>query len=285
VSVINYDKPVADFIAGLDATGHVTHRSYRKKSVTLHHNGGRLSLQGILNVWKTRPASAHFQSDRNGDLGQYVRVHEYAWACGNKLGNIESINIEMANETLAPTWRVGEETWRSAARLAGWLFAHVIDGRPRPSRSNLHYHHYWKATECAGPYMDSIYGLVLAEAQRWYDTFSNRSANLTISTKAIAHAYGGKPMNVTDAWFADARQVLAWGTKLAHTPVDPHSLEAWIYRVHNDQYGSAGELYRACIGNLQRYHGFPENLDYVVKLLLEMKRYGYAIYNYEGKQL
>jgi hypothetical protein len=175
MSVIAYDKPVANFIAGLNATGHVTHRSYKKKSVTLHHNGGRLSLQGILDVWKVRPASAHFQVDGGGRIGQYVLWHEYAWHAGNTTGNIESIGIEMANSTLSPTWRVSETTWREAARLAGWLFANVIDGRPRPSRSNLFYHHHWKSTLCAGPYMDSVYNDVLAEAQAWYDYFRRKN--------------------------------------------------------------------------------------------------------------
>ena len=59
---IQYDLPIKNFIAGLDATGHVTHNSYNKKSVTLHHNGGRLSLEGILEVWKTRPASARINN-------------------------------------------------------------------------------------------------------------------------------------------------------------------------------------------------------------------------------
>lgn len=170
-TVSGYDKPIADFVNALSATGHVTHVKYKKKSVTLHHNGGRLSLQGILNVWKVRPASAHFQSNATGQLGQYVHVQEYAWAVGNTVGNQESISIEMANQLLAPTWKVADVTWQSAARLAGWLFANVIDGRPAPSKSNFFYHHHWKPTECAGPYMDSIYDKVLAEAQKWYEHF------------------------------------------------------------------------------------------------------------------
>lgn len=171
MTTINYDKTIRDFIAGLNATGHVTHRSYKKKSVTFHHNGGRLSLQGILDVWKTRPASAHFQVDRAGAVGQYVKVNEYAWATGNTQGNIESISIEMADETLAPSWKVNPVTWRSAARLAGWLFANVIDGRPRPSKSNVFVHHHWKSTDCAGPYIDSIFNDLLEEVQTWYDHF------------------------------------------------------------------------------------------------------------------
>lgn len=193
MSVIAYDKPIVDFIAGLNATGHVTHRSYKKKSVTLHHNAGNLSLQGILNVWKTRPASAHFQVDAGARIGQYVLWHEYAWHAGNTTGNIESIGIEMANSTLSPSWRVAEVTWREAARLSGWLFANVIDGRPRPSRSNLFYHHHWKATNCAGPYMDSVYNDVLAEAQEWYDYF--RRKNTPPSTddwEAIMALYNSK---------------------------------------------------------------------------------------------
>jgi hypothetical protein len=167
---IKYDLPIANFIAGLDATGHVTHRNYTKKSVTFHHNGGRLSLAGILEVWKTRPASAHFQSDAAGRIGQYVGVYEYAWATGNTQGNIESISIEMADKTLAPTWIVDPVTWRAAARLAGWLFANVI--KAAPTRNNVFVHHHWKSTDCAGPYIDRIFNDLLLEVQAWYKIFT-----------------------------------------------------------------------------------------------------------------
>lgn len=170
MTTINYDQPVKDLIAEHNKSGHVTHKSYKKKSVTLHHNGGRLSHEGILNVWKTRPASAHFDCDKNGKVAQYVKVNEYAWAAGNTQGNIESIHIEMANETLAPEWRVAEATWKSAARLAGWLFAKVI--KARPSNSNFFVHNHWKATICAGPHIKKVWPKIMAEAQRAYDEFT-----------------------------------------------------------------------------------------------------------------
>lgn len=176
MTTINYDLPVKDLIAGLDATGHVTHTSYKKTSVTIHHNGGRLSHEGVLEVWKTRPASAHFDADSKGAIAQYVRVHEYAWATGNTTGNIGSVSVEMCDLTLAPDWVVAEGTWKAAARLAGWLFVHVIEGAPRPSSANLHYHHFWKSTDCAGPYMDKVYSQLLAETQRWYDHFKSPAA-------------------------------------------------------------------------------------------------------------
>ncbi len=168
-ATIAYDRTVSNLIDELSATGHVTHRSYKKKSVTLHHNAGRLTHQGVLNVWKTRPASAHFDVDAAGAVAQYVKVSEYAWAAGSLKGNQESIHIEMANSKLSPTWEVADATWKNAARLAGWLFFKVIGARP--SKSNLFYHSHWSATACAGPFMDKIYDKVLAEAQKHYDAF------------------------------------------------------------------------------------------------------------------
>ena len=182
-ATIPYDRPVANFIDELSATGHVTHTSYKKTSVTLHHNAGRLSHQGVLDLWRERPASAHFDVDAAGAVAQYVKVHEYAWAVGNTVGNQSSISIEMANKTLAPNWKVDEATWKNAARLAGWHFAEVIG--ERPSRSNLFYHHHWSSTVCAGPYMDQIYDEVLAAVQVAYDHFKDAHPTLRPDTEPV----------------------------------------------------------------------------------------------------
>src|ERR1700712_933423 len=111
MTTIAYDKSMADFVAGLSATKHVTHTKYKKTSVTFHHNGGNLTHAGILSVWKTREASAHFDIDSHGRAAQYVHVQEYAWAVGNRSGNESSISIEMANSSFSPKWEVAEITW------------------------------------------------------------------------------------------------------------------------------------------------------------------------------
>lgn len=179
-ATIPYDLPVKNLIDELSATGHVTHRSYVKKSVTLHHNGGRLSHEGCLRVWQTRPASAHFDVDAQGKVCQYVKVNEFAWHAGNTQGNRESIGIEMANSTTSPSWRVAEVTWKAAARLAGWLFAKVI--KARPSSSNLFVHSHWAATACAGPYIKSVWSQVMAETVKWYNYYT-QSKPSTPATK------------------------------------------------------------------------------------------------------
>lgn len=200
MSLINYDRPVTDLRAGLNATGHITHANDRKTMVTLHHNGGgpRFSFQDILNIWKTRPASAHFDVDADGDVCQYANVNDYAWACASTVGNRTSISIEMANSGLAPSWQVSETTWKSAARLAGWLFANVIG--TRPTSSTLVYHHHWFATACAGPYMDSVYGRVLAEAQAAYDAFKGGHHPNPVTPPAPATPTYYIGANVQRAW-------------------------------------------------------------------------------------
>lgn len=171
MTTIAYDRPVKDLIAQLSATNHVTHKAYRKTSVTIHHNAGRLSHEGVLKVWQTRPASAHFDVDGPGAVAQYVKVNEYAWAAGNTVGNQTSIHIEMANSLVGPTWTIGDATWKSTARLAGWLFAKVIG--VRPSSKNFFQHEHWSATACAGPYTDKVWSKIMSEAQTAYDTFKS----------------------------------------------------------------------------------------------------------------
>ena len=170
VGIINYDKPVKDLINGLNATGHITHANDRKTMVTFHHNGGIFTHEQVLNIWKNRPASAHFDVDGRGNVAQYANVNDYAWACANTIGNRDSISIEMCNSTLAPKWLVAPTTWQSAARLAGWLFANVI--KTPPTSANVVFHHHWYPTACAGPYMDSIYDELLATVVDAYHQFT-----------------------------------------------------------------------------------------------------------------
>lgn len=216
---------VANFIAGLNATGHVTHTKHRKDMVTIHHNGGRLSLQGILDVWKKRPASAHFQVDGNAKVGQYVEMNEYAWACGNTEGNQRSISIEMANSATDGNWPVSELTWREAARLAGWLFAKVIG--TRPTTSNLVQHKHWKATTCAGPYMDSVWGQFIQVAQQSYDFFRSGGPSNPVTPPS-----GGKSI----AQIADEVISGKWGNgevrknRLRAAGYNPEAVQAEVNR-------------------------------------------------------
>lgn len=202
MTTIAYDLPVEDYVDRLSATHHVTHESYKKTSVTLHHNAGNLTHAGILAVWTTRPASAHFDVDSKGAVAQYVKVDEYAWATGSTHGNETSISIEMADATFSPNWAVSETTWKAAARLAAWLFVHEI--KARPNASNFFPHRHWSATDCPGPYVIKHFNEILVEAQVQYDKFMSGKPSHTapivkkktiveIAHEVIAGKWGSGP--------------------------------------------------------------------------------------------
>jgi hypothetical protein len=217
---------INNLIAGLNATGHVTHTQHRKDKVTIHHNGGRLSHIGVLNVWKTRPASAHFDVDAAGNVAQYVEMNEYAWACGNTEGNQRSISIEMCNLATSSDWPVSETTWREAARLAGWIHAKVFGFRP--TADSIVPHHHWKSTTCAGPYMDAHFGALIQVAQQAYDFFRSGGASNPVTPPPS----GGKSI----AQIADEVIAGKWGngdfrvTRLRNAGYDPAAIQAEVNR-------------------------------------------------------
>lgn len=210
MTTISYDRPIKDFIDELNATGHVTHKSYKKTSVTFHHNAGRLSNEGVLKVWTTRPASAHFDVDGVGSLAQYVKALEYAWAAGTTDGNVRSIHIEMANSELGPKWTVAEATWKGAARLAGWLFANVIKARPTPN--TVIPHHAWHATACPGPFIDSIWGQLYEEVVKSYTYFQARLTAPATPAAPAHHTPQPAPRRKTNAQIAAEVWAGRWGS-------------------------------------------------------------------------
>lgn len=225
--VATYDKGVKNLIPGLNATGHVTHTQHRKDIVTVHHNGGRLSHEGVLNVWKTRPASAHFDVDAAGNVAQYVEMNEYAWACGSTNGNQRSISIEMCNSSVGGDWPVSETTWRSAARLAGWIHVKVFGFRP--TNESIVPHHHWKATTCAGPYMDGKFGEFIRVAQQAFDFFKGGGGG---GTPPVPSPGGNKDFSTVVA------EVIAgkWGNgedrkaRLRAAGFDPVAIQAEVNR-------------------------------------------------------
>ena len=257
---IAYDQPVTDFIAALSATGHVTHTKYKKTSVTFHHNGGNLTHAGVLSVWKTRPASAHFDVDAHGRVAQYVQVQEYAWAVGNRGGNETTISIEMANSSFSPKWEVDEDTWKSAARLAGWLFAHEI--KAKPTKNNVYYHHDWSATACPGPYMDSVRTKLVAEIQKWYAHFTEnpssphpttptpRKSYTDVARDVIAGNYGNDPHRSeklkalgydTKAVQEEVNRVLKAATGTTKKPTPKDSISVVAHEVIAGEWGNGPE--------------------------------------------
>ena len=65
----------------------------RIDKVIIHHNAGNLTIRGCYDVWQSRPASAHYQVQTDGRIGQLVWDRDTAWHAGNFAANTTSIGI------------------------------------------------------------------------------------------------------------------------------------------------------------------------------------------------
>lgn len=125
--------------------------------IFVHHMAGILTAEQCGNVFKTRPASAHYGVDKNARVGQYVKEEDTAWHCGNKAYNQRSIGIELSNDGGASTnWHVSDKVIAKAIDL-------IVDICKRNGIKKLNYTgdlsgnlcmHKWVAsTACPGGYL------------------------------------------------------------------------------------------------------------------------------------
>ena len=142
---------------------------HKVEFIGIHHNAGNLSIQQTYNVWQSRQASAHYQVDINGRIGQLVWDRDTAWALGNFDANQRSINIEHANNTgAAGGWTVSEATLDNGAHLVAALCKLFKLGRPVWGQ-NVRPHSQISPTACPGALAGAQRDAYMARAQYWYD--------------------------------------------------------------------------------------------------------------------
>lgn len=151
-------------------------RAGRKiEKIVIHHNAANLSLRQIYDVWQVRQASAHYQVDAAGRVGQYVRLTDTAWAVGGGM-NSSTISIEHANNRFAPAWTVSDATLENGAHLVAALCHHYQLGPPRWG-INVFPHQAFYPTACPGALAGSQNAAYMARARYWYEQMvTGRSA-------------------------------------------------------------------------------------------------------------
>lgn len=161
-------------------------RQQKIQFVVVHHmtvlgRGTGSALDACWNIWQTRQASAHYGVD--GSLvRQFVWDADAGWSTGSYVGNNGGISIEHANSVVGDgtNWQVADQTWKNGARLAANLHKFYNLGRPTSNGNGtagtLRAHQSFNATACPGPYLMSIWGSYLAEAQRVYDQITGGTA-------------------------------------------------------------------------------------------------------------
>lgn len=134
--------------------------------VVLHYNDGDLSIDGCYETWQTRQASAHYQVESSGRVGQLVWDGDTAWHAGDWDTNLRSIGIEHANRGDSLT----DECIESGAHLLAAICAYYKLGRPQWG-VNVFPHNHFSSTDCPGPLREgtSYHDRYMARAAEWYD--------------------------------------------------------------------------------------------------------------------
>lgn len=136
--------------------------------VIVHYNAGNLTCEGCYSVWQTREASAHYQVESNGRIGQLVWDRDTAWHAGDWDANCSSIGIEHANMA---DGTITEACLDNGAHLVAAICKNYGLGRPEWLK-NVFPHKYFSATSCPGEIYGSQKDAYIQRAQYWYDVMT-----------------------------------------------------------------------------------------------------------------
>lgn len=142
--------------------------------IVLHHNAGNLTIRGCYNVWQDREASAHYQVQSDGRIGQLVWDKDTAWHAGDFNANATSIGIEHADCQTRP-WMISAACLENGAHLVAALCKYYKLGRPTWMK-NVFPHSYFSATECPASIAGAQNAAYMKRAQQWYDAMMKGSS-------------------------------------------------------------------------------------------------------------
>lgn len=181
-------------------------------SVVLHYNDGDLSIDGCYDTWQTRQASAHYQVQSDGLIGQLVWDGDTAWHAGNLDANRRSIGIEHANRGDSLT----DECIESGAHLVAAICAYYKLGRPQWG-VNVFPHNHFSSTDCPGPLREgtSYHDRYMTRAAEWYDA-------MVTGTQPGPPQQGGAPapapsLDLGDTSWTGPRMLAEWQRQLGTT--------------------------------------------------------------------
>jgi hypothetical protein len=133
--------------------------------VIVHYNDGNLTVEDCYRVWQSREASAHYQVEESGRIGQLVYDANTSWNCGKWVPNCESIGIEHANRS---DGTISDACLDAGAHLVAAICKKYDLGRPE-WLTNVFPHCYFVSTSCPGEIYGSQKDAYIARAQDWYD--------------------------------------------------------------------------------------------------------------------
>lgn len=139
--------------------------------VVIHHNAGVNTVESVWALWEyDRPASAHYQVETGGRIGQLVWDRDTAWHAANTEVNRRSIGVEVSNSGgAAQDWPIAPDALEAAAHLVGAICAVHRLGEP-VAGTTVRFHEDYAATSC--PYHlapgGKYHATLMDRARHWY---------------------------------------------------------------------------------------------------------------------
>lgn len=160
-----------------------------------------MSTEDCRDLWNnSREASAHYQVEANGTIGQLVHDKDTAWHAANTDINARSIGIEHANISGPPRWQISDATIENGAHLVAALCVGYKLGRPTWGK-NVFGHRDFASTSC--PYQlapgGEDHATYMRRAQYWYDQMTSGAPAPTTSSSSE----GSSLMALTEKYFTD----------------------------------------------------------------------------------
>lgn len=169
---------------------------HKVDKIIVHYNAGNLTVEGCYSVWQNREASAHYQVEDDGRIGQLVWDRDTAWHCGVFSQNQRSIGIEHANRA---DGTITEKCLDNGAHLVAALCHLYGLGRPEWLR-NVFPHKYFKSTSCPGQIYGSQKDAYIKRAQKWYDEMAGGGSQAETEPEPDMASYTVKvtdtPLNI-----------------------------------------------------------------------------------------
>lgn len=181
---MNYETLTAD--VNLIMNKHYTkgRGGHKINKILVHHNSGKLTTRGCWDTWQTRQASAHYQVEESGRIGQLVWDRDTAWHASNWRANQTSIGIEHANND-TKAWTISPATLEAGAHLVAALCKNYGLGRPEWLKTVFPHQHF-ASTDCPGQIAHSQRAQYMERAQYWYDTMTgHKPAKPAPATKGV----------------------------------------------------------------------------------------------------
>lgn len=156
--------------------------------IVIHHNAANLSVDQCYAVWQTREASAHYQVQADGTIGQLVWDTNTAWHAGDWNTNLTSIGVEHADITTNP-WAVSEATLDNGAHLVAALCKYYGLGAPQWG-VNVFPHATFNQTACPASLYGTQRDAYMQRAQYWYAQMTGTTAPVAPASVPAQNASG-----------------------------------------------------------------------------------------------